>query len=252
MAVGTLTEEVAANLEEAAVVTRQLDTRALGFLGVGLVVGAAVGFYIGHRYKKNKIYAEAFAKGEKEVAQIREVYQQKTVAAKEKPSVEEVIEKRGYSVNVIPETLPEEGDLSFRLGRPPVPVDSAKPVYRTEDAEKDKNAGWNYAFELANRGSGSPYIIHQDEWHLKESEYNQTAITYYAEDDILADEDDSILENRDELVGEENLTKFGHGTDDFNILYIRNTRLELEYEVSRVPRSYEEEVLGLEHDPESN
>ena len=54
MASEQVIEEVAQNLEEAASFTRRLNTRGLGFLGVGLVVGGAVGFYYGKKWMQPK------------------------------------------------------------------------------------------------------------------------------------------------------------------------------------------------------
>ena len=266
MAVGTLTEEIAANLEEAAEVTRCLDTRALGFLGVGLAVGAVVGFYYGNKFKKEKIRAELFAQSQREIEEIREVYAARTVASQPKPSVEEVIEEKGYSVRaeeeetveLDPDVIDEavEKDIRQRLSqrplRPPVPVDPAKRVFRTADATKDKNDGWSYAYELANRSPDRPFNIHQDEFALNESAYDQVTYVYYDGDDVLADEHGEKVENTDDLVGDRNLTRFGHGSDDMNIVHIRNSVLELEMEVCRTPQSFEEEVLGLENDSESD
>lgn len=258
MAIGTLTEEVAANLEEVAEVTRKIDTRAVGYFFGGVLIGAGIGFYLGRRLMREKIRAEAFAQSEQEVEAIRELYQARALAAQPKPSVEEVVEEKGYStrVTIDPETTTIQGvevvvpDISQRPLRPSVPVDPAKPVFRTEEMEKDKNEGWVYAFELANRSPTRPFIIHQDEFQLNESEYNQTSYIYYSGDDVLVDEDDSIILDKDENVGMDNLARFGHGTDDYNLLYIRNPRIELEMEISRVPKSYAEEVLGLENETE--
>ena len=258
MAAGQLAElvveEVANNLEEAANVTRQLDTRAVGFFTGGMTFGLVVGFLFGMRFNKEKIKAEEFARSEAEIEKIRAVYAQKTTAAQPKPSVEDIVEEKGY---VVVEEAPEPE----RPLRPVVPVDdyagnqrridyagvSVPFAKRTEDAEKSKDDGWNYPLELASRTPHRPYIIHQDEFHQNESGYQQVTYSYYAGDGVLTDERDDILENIDNLVGLENLQRWGHGSDDFNVIHIRNPVLELEFEVCRSPKSYEQEVQGLEH-----
>jgi hypothetical protein len=252
MATGPLIEEVATNLEEAAAVTRSLNTQGIGFFVVGVAVGVGIGFYFGYRWNKEKIRAEIFKDAEKTIADIREVYRSTYAEDKtekpvltEKPDLGDVVEERGYLVEEVKEE--EEFDPSQRPLRPPVPVDPTKRVVRTEEAEKEKDDGWNYTTELAQRGPIDPYIIHQDEYSLNETGYSQTTYTYYSVDDILADTDDSVLGKIDMLVGLNNLTRFGHGTDDFNVLYIRNPKLELEIEICRINKSYAEEVQGLEH-----
>jgi hypothetical protein len=261
MAAGALTEQTAEGLEQVASATRRLDTRVVGSFLVGAGIGAAVGFFIGYRLSKKKLRSEILAEAEAEIAEMRELYRQKTIAleAQAKPSVEEIIEERGYS------TKQEEVDVEERPIRPPVPTQDPRPplgfpreiptpidpharVFRTEDGEKDKDQNWNYSLEMTRRTPNIPYIIHQDEFLLNESGYEQSSLIYYAEDDILVDEDDTStpLNNRENLIGPEALRRFGHGSDDYNIVHVRNSRLELEYVINRVPESWEKEILGLE------
>lgn len=254
MAAEQVAEQVAEHLEEAAAVTRQIDHRAVGFFFSGVAVGAIAGFMVGYRFNREKIRAEAFKESEEEVQKIRDHYQQKVVAATPKPSVSEVIEKRGY---ILPEDLPD------RPLPPPVPIteeelrerplhphteDIFKRVFRTDLSSKDKNEGWSFPKELIRRTPDEPHIIHQDEFANNDAEFEQTTYIYYAGDDVLVDEDETVINNRENLIGHNVLTRFGHGTDDYNILYIRNPVLELEIEICRSPGSYEEEVLGLERE----
>ena len=252
-AVDVVVEEVADNLEELAQATRRINTRSIAFVGGGFLVGAAVGFYFGRRWNREKIKAEAFAASEKEVEKIREVYQQKTVAAEPKPDIEDIMEQRGYST--------KEVETEERPTRPPVVVApviiapspvSAPPVV-TYEGGKDKDLNWNYPEELANRDDQRPYIIHQDEYKQGESGYDQTTYTYYAEDGVMIEEGSTDpMTNIDMTVGLDNLSRFGHGADDIDVMFIRNDQLELEMEVCRHPGSYEEEVVGLDgNDPDS-
>jgi hypothetical protein len=237
MAADALIEEVAQNLEEAAEATRRIDTRSVGFFLGGVGIGVVVGFVVGYRWNKEKIKAEAFKQSEIEVAKIREVYQQRIVAAQPKPSVDEVIEEKGYS--------PVEEE---RPTKPPVPVTpaSAPPVV-IYDGGKSKDRDWNFPEELSKRSPDHPYIIHQDEFMQDESAYSKTIYTYYAGDDTLVDTDGHPLPHADLVVGQDNL-KFGHGTDDIDVVYVRNEKLELEMEICRSAERYDEAVLGLDSD----
>lgn len=233
MATGALieevAEEVAENLEEAAEITRNIDTRGVGFFLGGVCLGAALGFYFGYRYNREKIRADAFKESEVEVEKIRALYYQKTIAAQEKPAVEQLIEERGYSVKVTEQE---------RLLPAPVPI--------IESPRDPVEPDWIYAKELAQRTPDRPYVIHMDEFRANEHDYSQVTYTYYDTDDVLTDEDDTPLPHPDLVVGQNNL-KWGHGSDDVNIVFVRNDRLSLEMEITRSPGSYEEEILGLEH-----
>ena len=217
------------------------------------MIGFGLGWYIGRKRGKEAIKAEVYAKAEEDVEKIRHYY-----ATREKPPLEEVIVEKGYEGEVTSSPSPE------RPLPPPVPiVPEAEPeglqkidpqavmrkitrTYRTEEAEKDKHDGWSYPYELSQRNFSKPHIIHQDEYTTNETDYTQTTYMYYAGDDVLADTDGMVLENRENLIGNKALEKFGHGADDRNFVFVRNPELELEMEIIRVPGRYEVEVQGLD------
>lgn len=242
-----VTGEVATNLEEIAAATRRINPNSVGGFVIGLGVGVAVGFYFGRKWNKEKLRAEAFAESEREVEVMREVYQQKAVAATPKPTVDEVIAEKGYAV-VAP--VPSEPARPLRAPVPIQPSPVSAPPVVTYEGGKDKNEGWDFAKELSQRSEDEPYIIHQDEFSENAGHYSHVAYTYYAEDGVLVDtEDGHPVPHGDLVVGVANL-RFGHGSDDMDVVFVRNDKLEQEMEICRVPRSYEEEVLGHEHDAE--
>jgi hypothetical protein len=253
MATDVVVEEVANNLEEASRVVRHLNPRALGYGMGGICIGIGIGFLLGQRWRKEQSRKEAFQESEKEIEEIRQHFFAQRAEKVEpkvettlKPDLDEVVQERGYSTV---EVETEERPLP-----PPVPVypPSTTPgVPRTEGASKDKYDGWNYPFELSQRNWRQPHIIHQDEFASNENDNPQTTYTYYEGDNILADTDESILENPESHVGPKALRSFGHGTDDFNIVYVRNPQLELDIEVIRHTGTYAEEVQGLEREHES-
>jgi hypothetical protein len=170
-------------------------------------------------------------KSEEEVAKIREVYQQKTIAAEPKPSVEEVIEERGYD-----RPLPA-----------PVPLHDAPAVI-----ELKKDGAWDWKKELAGRSEAEPYIIHQEEYVGNEKDYDQVVYTYYEGDDVLVEvTTDQPLPHADLIVGLDNL-KFGHGTDSDDVVFVRNDARELEMEICRDLGRYDEKVLGLDADDDDD
>jgi hypothetical protein len=251
-------ELVAENFEEAAEVTRSINLGAVRYFVGGAGLGAAIGFFIGYRYNREKIKAEAFKESEAEIEEIRHHYQSKMVAdANETEKAGIILIDEGYvpSDEPVPiadlSTLRTESEIQDEERPLPAPVPITPRVYRHVDNEKDKMDGWNFPSELAKRSNTAPHIIHQDEFAQNETEYAQVTYVYYVEDDVLLDEQENILIDRDELVGARSLTRFGHGTDDRNILYVRNPILELEIEICRDEGSYEEKVLGLERESDN-
>ena len=102
---------------------------------------------------------------------------------------------------------------------------------------------WDQEFEEQHRSPTEPHVIHKDEFWREEMGYTQTTVTYYVGDDILVDQEDVPVYNYQETTGE---LKFGHGSGDQNVVYIRNDRLKAEYEVIRDRGSYEVVILGLQ------
>lgn len=251
MAIDVLAEEVATNLEEVAEVTRRISTKGVGvFLG-GFAVGVAAGFYFGHRWNKEKIKAEAFKESQAEIDTIREFYKMKRIIP-EKPSLDELAEEaiQDYisDVPVVSSSRPLKAPVPIEEpgnNRPPDPETRVPYHNMGEDVELVTEPGWDYAEELKRRTSSEPFIIHEEEFRSSEKGYIQVAYTYYAEDDVLTDEDDRPLPHADKIVGEENL-KFGHGSGDPNVVFVRNDQMGLDMEISRSPNSFEQEVLGVE------
>ena len=263
MAAEQVVEQVAETLDDAAEVTRHIDARLVKYFLGGIGVGATIGFFVGYRYNREKIKAEAFQESEEEIERIRKHYQDKMTALDNNQAKEELttlVVAEGYTRIEEPQPIsdlrdlssPEEHPLAERPLPPPVPITPKERIFRSTEAEKDKNDGWNFARELQLRSGDRPHIIHQDEFTHNETEFGQVTYTYYAEDDVLVDEHEDIVMDRDSIVGAGSLNRFGHGTDDFNILYVRNPVLELEVEICRSTDSYEVEVLGLERESQND
>ncbi|WKW86845.1 hypothetical protein SEA_CONLEY_59 [Gordonia phage Conley] len=96
----------------------------------------------------------------------------------------------------------------------------------------------------AVRTPGRPYIITVTEFTDNELGYGQNAISYYAGDHVLADERDQPIPNIDGVVGERNL-RFGDGSGDANVVFVRNEALQVDFEICQSLGTYAEEVLGV-------
>jgi hypothetical protein len=123
---------------------------------------------------------------------------------------------------------------------------------REAEEEEERNAfvdlpPWNYDKELASRNGDVPFIMHLEEYQQSECSH-QVTITYFEGDDVLVDESDEVISKKDEVVGMENLNKFGYGSNDPNVVYVRNPKLDVEYEILRHQGHYAKEILGLEEE----
>lgn len=232
--------EVATNLDEAAAATRSLNVATISSFTVGVCTGVVMGFLWGYHYNKKKLYADAMKYAEEEIqsatSEMADHYRQKVLAVDDqtKAPVERIIQERGYVVEG------DHEDSSVR--RPTRPIPAPVPII----TEETDTHNWDYTKENANRNPRFPYVIHKDE-HDAFDAYENVSYAWYPLDEVLADEDGSRIENIAEIVGAENLERFGHGSGDPNVVFVRNNELRLQIEIVRVPdASYEESVVGLE------
>ena len=224
--------------------------------GVALVAasaGAGLGYFIAMKRLEPKYSKIA----EEEIRQAKEYYSVLHKGGKfstPKDAVDELItEYKGESVE-IEET--EEGiqvtTTSTEVDNDDNEVEVVKEVTRNifvngQPIDEDE---FDYESEVANRRDDRPFVITEAEFFENETLCSQETLTYYAGDDVLTDDKDMVLEDVDDLVGNENLNKFGHGSKDRNLLYIRNVEKDLEFEIARSQGKFSEEVLGLDEAPE--
>ena len=69
-------------------------------------------------------------------------------------------------------------------------------------------------------------------------------LTYYAEDDILCDDQEQVIEDPEAVIGDA-LTKFGVRSGYPDTVYVINKRVRAIFEVLMVEGSYQEIVLGM-------
>lgn len=141
--------------------------------------------------------------------------------------------------------LPAEPEEEENLSESEKDPGETHDVIRKNVFAKSSTDVWNYEDELKNRTSladGVPYILHQDEFFQNERDWNQETLTYFVGDDIMVDQDDQVMYNHAQKIGE---LRFGHGSNDPNVFYVRCPKYRTEYEVLRHEGYYSVEVQGL-------
>lgn len=216
---------------------RYIRGRFVVFVGVLSAVGgfAAGGFFIDRRLRKQY---ERIA--EEEIDQMRDHFRARLFAKDEKPNLDElakVVKEENYSSNADEPAPPGEPNA------PAVP-EEVRNVF--EDQKPEDDWDWEAEKQLRDAQPERPFVIHIDE--KGENDYDETTLTYYAGDDVLCSSDDTVIDNPDGIVGVINLDKFGHGSNDRNIVYVRNNNLAIDIEVVRSDKTYAEEVHGFKHE----
>lgn len=95
-----------------------------------------------------------------------------------------------------------------------------------------------------------PYEISVDEYFTENPHFEKLTVTYWEGDDTLADDRESPVPDGavDEVIGAANLEKFGLRSGDANIVYVRNEKTSVDYEVIRDKRKYAVIVAGANPD----
>lgn len=247
-------EQVATEAMGVATVARSLSGRDLA---IGLVVGGVIGAGISFLWTRRKLETKYEKIAEEEIDAMREHFRSRLVAKEEKPDLGELAEKTqelGYASPTGPKPSPEADPTAIEP-RPPVPLPprpepnqihrALEEAQNRDDLGEGDREGWDYDAEKAQRQHRIPYVIHFDE--RGEADFDQVSFTYYEGDDVVCDDGGKQVEPRDEIVGVQNLDKFGHGSGDPNVVYLRNDHLALEIELTKDPGNYTEEVHGIQH-----
>lgn len=184
------------------------------------VVGAAVGSIVTWQYVEKKYrqiaqdeidsVKEVFSKREAEFTEDTEA-RIKADNAKEKPSIIE------YSARLREQEYTNYSDM----------VDEKPEEVKEEPRSADK-----------------PYILEPEEFGELD-DYETISLTYYA-DQILADDNDVMVEDVEDVVGFDSLNSFGEYEDDS--VFVRNDRLKCDFEILLDQREYSNVIRKKPHE----
>ena len=179
------------------------------------VLGAAVGSVVTWQYVKTKYEQIA----QEEIDSVREVFLKKdpdvTVGIKEADVRSRKEEKLG--VMEYAARLQKEGYTNY--------------------------AGMNAVEEEETETVERPYVISPEDFG-EFDKYEKISLTYYA-DQVLADENDELIDDVEDIIGFESLTHFGEYEDDS--VFVRNDRLKCDYEILMDSRLYSDVVKTMPH-----
>lgn len=93
--------------------------------------------------------------------------------------------------------------------------------------------------------SMEPYTISEEEFNYDKSEYTKASLLFFPTDRVLCDDRDRVVEDVDTSVGEDNLDLF---SPENPIVYVRNNRLEADFEITLENGSFDEFMIGASLD----
>lgn len=188
------------------------------------IFGAAVGSVVTWQYTKKKYEQIA----QEEIASVKETFSKLEVKSKDNET------EKNNNVRTIVERAKD---------RPSVVEYAAKlrkqgyTNYSDTDSLSEEEVDENMIID-------KPYVISPDEFG-EFYDYDTISLTYYA-DQVLADEDDELVEDIEETVGFESLNAFGEYEDD--AVFVRNDRLKCDYEILLDQRKYSDVIKRRPHE----
>lgn len=231
------------------------------FIG-GALVGSGVAYFVAKNLLEKKYAAQA----EEEIASVRESYiDRMRILEDELRKEDEKPIKVPNLVMKTPNDVPkeriapsnEELYTAYHNIRPSAEVvEGLKETVtdlgyaRKEETVKEeadatlKESGYKYIEE--DRDINTPYVIPVQSYMDGEELYSQFTFTYYAGDKTLVNEADEIVTDINGVIGYHNLDKFGEESGNDDTVYVRNDRLESDYEVLRDPGKYSQNVMGVD------
>lgn len=123
-----------------------------------------------------------------------------------------------------PETTPEPNEKPDILAYAAKLRDESYTNYSSSDRKPESTPG------------DRPYVISPNEFGEMD-DYTTISLMYYA-DQIVADDNDDIVDNVEEIIGFDSLNHFGEYEDDS--VFVRNDARKCDYEILRSLRRYSE------------
>lgn len=233
----------------------------------GLGIGAAGGYFFAKK-RLESLYEERITE---EMADAREFYAgvyktdedgepltpQQVMARRHPDSVKAAQAVREYQgLDGEPEGTPHDDIMDEELLAKTVSKVSvartdhgaAAIVEETKRVNVFKDDTFDLEEEVKFRSDEKPYIITHEEFLENDGDLTELSLTYFKVDDVLVGEDSKPIENTDAMVGDDHLVRFGAGSGDPKVVYVRNEARECIYEIVKSKGSYLEEVLGIPND----
>jgi hypothetical protein len=232
------------------------------YLAIGAsILGAGISFYAGYlvaESKLNKLYNEQM---EAEIERTKNFYMATT-----KPGTPaDVAEALGidFALANAADTVRKFAGKDVTIVRDGAIVGEAsdelfEDVHDAEDQKLEDVLDERNLFDgddeekhivTTGRSADRPYQITTLEFAENETGYDQVSVTWYAGDNILTADDDSLVDDH-KCVGDHNLELFGTSQDP-NIVYVRNERLQVDYEIARHTGKFAHVVQGFAHSDET-
>ena len=167
--------------------------------------------------------------------------QEELDSMEEAKNYESTLAELGYTVT--PKDIARLND-NLKRGIVPVEPDDEEEDVDDEDSDEPEEEDSEVVNVFEASKDGTPYIITWEQFSEENEHYEKVNLDYYAYDDTLSDTNDAPIPDVIGLIGRDALDNFGNGSHEENVVYVRNDKLALDFEIVRKDTSYSAYVLG--------
>lgn len=223
--------------------------------------GVMVGLVAGYKISFAELEGRFAALAEEEINKAHEFYAEKMMV--EKSGDFATPEKAAETLGVAPEPVNnpglgmDDGKVDYtaysRTPEQQAVIDRALEENATEKVvsvfDQAAPAVWDAHWQSEHRAALAEgqrrYIIHEDEYHENEGEFQDRRIMFFEGDNMLVDEDDTPILDVQGIVGETNL-QFGLGSNDSDVVHVRNDDIQVIFEITRHSGNWSDEQMQAE------
>jgi len=208
------------------------------------VIGVGGGMLLSRKYYNNLV--------EEELVSIREAFRPKDVIEKIQ-TVEEVVEP----INDVPViniqsfrsrssiiTNPyEQVKRNYNLQRAtPEEEEAASDEEENEEDNNDFDDDSGSTFDITKVDRTAPYVIDEGEFSTEFDHHDKSSLIFYRLDGLLVDEDKTIIDNAEEIIGDDALVEL----EQQSTVLVRNEPLCIDYEIMVITNStFDQAMLGI-------
>lgn len=217
------------------------------------LVGAGAGFYFGFVYGDNKGRKEVWALAEAELDSLEErIKRRYKVGEWSEPAHYEDVNGQGvlsFENDEVAEI--ELAKLAEHINNGGYALASETPTVvnvfveakKREPVEEDEEEYVPGTFaDNPNRDDPEPIIITELEYMQDEEDYEKLSISWFPGDRVLVDSKEQPIADVESTVGYNNLNTLS--PTEQTVIYVRNNRLQMDFEIAIEAGTYRETVLG--------
>lgn len=209
---------------------------------IAFVMGGGAGFLVATKRLEEKYARYA----EDEIESVRRAFDDMTEKEKSDEDISEESEQDLYASQIDHLGYAAVNSTTDAINR-------AKKNYNIISPSKNNNLGefveddYDEVNPVPLKSERAPYVIQETDFSEDYLNFDKISLTYYIGDDCLVDEDDDVIADPNQMVGNDNLS-LENATDEHpNTVFVRNERMMADFEISMEPGKFSIEVLSVEN-----